>query len=135
MEPHEREKKKRDTYWTKFGEFIAPKSNFRLSRFKIRTMRQEKDESVDKFMKRLRVLIQECKFTSPDEHLIDALIVGTNSDQVRSGLLKQASDLTINKAMDIARTEEAIKKQIQGMNLPDYSKKIHSLSKKPNKTW
>ncbi|XP_048583273.1 uncharacterized protein LOC125562956 [Nematostella vectensis] len=127
------EKKKLDTYWTKFEEFIAPKSNFRLSRFKLRTMRQEDDESVDKFMKRLRVLIQECKFTSPDEHLIDALIVGTNSDQVRSGLLKQASDLTINKAMDIARTEEATKKQIQGMNSPDNSEQIHSLSKKPNK--
>ncbi|KAK3701094.1 hypothetical protein QZH41_004873 [Actinostola sp. cb2023] len=60
-----------------------------------------------------RVLVQECNFANPDEHLIDALIFGTNSDQVRSKLLKDPADMTFNKAIDIARTEEATKRQVQ----------------------
>ncbi|KAK3703408.1 hypothetical protein QZH41_003904 [Actinostola sp. cb2023] len=69
---------------------------------------------VDKFREANKVLAQECNFANPDEHLIDALIFGTNSDQVRSKLLKEPADMTFNKAIDIARTEEATKRQIQG---------------------
>ncbi|KAK3730998.1 hypothetical protein QZH41_006643 [Actinostola sp. cb2023] len=110
----EDEEGKLATYWKKFEDFVVPKSNFRLSRFKLRSMKQGAEELVNLFVKRLRVLAQECNFANPDEHLIDALIFGTNSDQVRSKLLKEPADMTFNKAIDIARTEEATKRQIQG---------------------
>jgi len=113
----EDEEGKLATYWKKFEDSVVPKSNFRLSRFKLRSMKQGADELVNLFVKRLRVLVQECNFANPDEHLIDALIFGTNSDQVRSKLLKEPADMTFNKAIDIARTEEATKRQVQGMNL------------------
>ena len=62
------EKKKFDTYWTRFENYLSPKSNFRLSRYKLRTLRQEPRETVDSFVKKIRILVEECQFTSSDEH-------------------------------------------------------------------
>ena len=53
----EDERKKLDTYWTKFEEYVAPKSNFRLARYKLRTLRQEPGEAIDSFLKKVRVLM------------------------------------------------------------------------------
>lgn len=53
------EKKELDTYWTKFESYVSPKSNFRLARYKLRTLKQEKGEAVDAFLKRIRVLVNE----------------------------------------------------------------------------
>ena len=55
----EDERQKLDTYWTKFEEYVAPKSNFRLARYKLRTLRQEPGEVIDLFLKKVRVLIKE----------------------------------------------------------------------------
>ena len=60
------EKKKIDAYWTKFESYVSPKSNFRLARYKLRVMKQEKDETVDTFLKRIRIVVNECKFTNTD---------------------------------------------------------------------
>ena len=91
---------------------MAPKSNFRLARFKLRTIKQGKDETVDSFLKQVRVLVSECKFTNTEEHIIDALIFGSNNSRVQSKLLEQDATLTLDKAIDIARTQEATTHQL-----------------------
>jgi len=59
------EKKKLSTYWKKFEDYVAPKSNFRLSRYKLRTLKQEPGETVDSFLKKVRLLVNECKYRAP----------------------------------------------------------------------
>ena len=46
------DKKKLQPHWERFEHYIAPKSNFRLSRFKLRSMTQAQGESVDSFVKK-----------------------------------------------------------------------------------
>ena len=75
---------------------MAPKSNFRLARFKLRTIKLGKDETVDSFLKQVRVLVSECKFTNTEEHIIDALIFGSNNSRVQSKLLEQDATLTLD---------------------------------------
>ena len=58
-------------------------------------------------------LEEECKDTNPDEHIIDALIFGSNNPHVQSKLLEYDSTLTLNKAVSIARTQEATSNQLQ----------------------
>ena len=36
-------------YWDRFGKYVAPKSNFRIARFKLRSMKQDNGESVDAY--------------------------------------------------------------------------------------
>ena len=49
---------KLEAYWTKLEEHVAPKSNFRLARYKLRTLQQEKGESVDSSIKRPEYLLK-----------------------------------------------------------------------------
>jgi len=104
------EAKKLDTYWTNFEQYLAPKSNFRLSRYKLRSMKQGPTESVDAFMKRVRIVVNECKYTG-DDHLLDALIYGTNSSRVQAKLLQKDNTLTLEAALEVARLEEITKQQ------------------------
>ena len=75
--------------------YLSPKSNFRLARYKLRTMRQEPDETVDSFVKKIRILVEECYFTNPDEHIIDALIFGSNSKRTQTKLLEKMLHLPL----------------------------------------
>ena len=81
------DKKKLSTYWEKFQEYVAPRSNFRLARYKLRTLKQEPGESEDSFLKKVCILVTECKYTDPDEHITDALIFGSNNPRVQTKLL------------------------------------------------
>jgi len=109
------EKKKLSTYWKKFEDYmyVAPKSNFRLSRYKLCTLKQEPRETVDSFLKKVRLLVNECEYTNPDEHIIDALIFGSNNPRVQSKLLEHDATLTLDKAINTARTQEATSNQLQ----------------------
>jgi hypothetical protein len=73
------DKKKLDVHWTRFEQYLSPKSNFRLSRFKLRTTKQEPGETVDSFVKKIRILIDECQFTNPDEHIIDTNVISVET--------------------------------------------------------
>ena len=92
---------------------MSPKSNFRLSRYKLRTLKQQPGESADSFVEKIRILVEECRFTNPDEHIIDALIFGSNSKRTQTKLLDKDTTLTLDTALDIARTEEATNNQIK----------------------
>ena len=69
--------------------------------------------TVDSFVKKIRILVDECHLTSPDEHIIDALIFGSNSRRTQTKLLEKDATLTLDTALDIARTEEITSKQIK----------------------
>ena len=123
------ERKKLNTYWTKFEGYVAPKSNFRLARYKLRTLKQAEGETIDSFLK--KVLVSESKYSNADEHLIDALIFGSNNPNVQAKLLEQDSTLTLDKAIDIARTQEATSTQLADIRGPSSS--IHALEHKNRK--
>ena len=48
-------KKKLSTYWEKFEDFAAPRSNFSLACYKLHTLKQEAGESVDSFLKKVQI--------------------------------------------------------------------------------
>ena len=92
---------------------MAPRSNFRLARYKLRTIKQEPSETVDSFLKKVRILVKECKYTNSDKHIVDALIFGSNNPRVQSKLLEHDDNLTLDKAVNIAITQETTSNQLQ----------------------
>ena len=68
---------------------MAPKSNFRIARLKLRYMKQDNGESVDAYMKTVRILARECKYTDTNEYMLDTIIFGTNSEHVQSKLIQR----------------------------------------------
>ena len=104
--------KKLDSYWTKLQQYVRPKSNFRVARAQLRELKQKPDETVDCFMTRARVLAEDCEYKDKEEQLIDTLIFGVLSIDVRRKLLTKDSALKLNDAMKIARAEEATQKHV-----------------------
>ena len=96
------EKKKLSTYWTNFETYVAPRCNFKLARYKVRTIKQEPSETVDPFIKKLHILVKECKYIKPNDHIIDALISGSNNPRVQSVLFEHDNTLTLDSPSDRA---------------------------------
>ena len=61
---------------------------------------------------KIRNLVRECKYTNPDEHIIDAFF-GSNNPRVQSKLLEHDDTLTLDKAVNITRTQEDTNNQLQ----------------------
>ena len=101
--------------WEAFSAYFEPKSNYRLSRYQLRNIRQEDNEPVDSFVRRLKTHSQKCKFPPEhiDDQLIDQFIVGVTHDNVRKKILDQdPSKLTLDNCIQFARTYEATDKQL-----------------------
>ena len=106
----EAEKQDVDVIWDKFQSLIEPKSNYRLSRFHLQKFRQTNTETVDEYMTRCRTQARKCRLRDAietDERLTEQLIVGVRHGKVQEKLLCRDETLTLDAAMDIARTHEA----------------------------
>ena len=66
--------------------------------------------------------------SSPDEHIIDALIFGSNSRRTQTKLLEKDTTPTLDTALDIARTEEVTSNHIKGI-ATDNSTRIDALKR------
>ena len=71
---------------------------------------QLSSETVDEFMTRCKTQARKCKFrdtTETEERLIEQLVVGVRHGKVQEKLLCRDETLTLDAAMDVARTHEA----------------------------
>ncbi len=103
---------KLDVHWTRFEAFVKPKSNFRVSRFQLRALKQGQGEPVDAFMTRARMIVSECEYNDSDEHLLDTLIAGVNNEGVQRKLISKDNTLTLDDAIRIVRGHEATTSQM-----------------------
>ena len=102
--------KKVDVILGRFKSLIEPNANFRLSRFNMQKFRQTTSESVDEFMTRCRIQGKKCRFRDAleaEERLIEQLIIGIRHTRSQEKLLSRDDMLTLDAAMDIARTHES----------------------------
>jgi len=65
--------KQLELYWIRFEQYAAPKSNFRLARFKLRSYTQGTNDIIDAFTKPIRLLVSEYKHADPNEQISDAI--------------------------------------------------------------
>ena len=104
------DKKKLETDYTKFEEYVTPKSNPVFARYKFYNKQQDRGESFNHFLPEPKLLVKDCNFVKPDKMMRDHIVFGTNSPAVREKLINKGSDLrldiTLDIAMDIARTHE-----------------------------
>ena len=112
----EEEKKKLATYYTKFSAYVTPKSNPVFSRYKFYNKCQDAGESFDHFVTELKLLVKDCAFEKSDEMVRDRIVFGTNSPVVREKLINKGADLTLDTAIDIARTHELSQSQLRAMS-------------------
>ena len=87
--------------------YFTPKTNIPFERHVFRQARQTEQESVDQFCTRLRQLAITCDFAAEVENMIrDQVVESCNSHSLRRKLLRER-ELTLQRAQDIARADEA----------------------------
>ena len=100
---------------------------------------QEVNESIDAYVAELRKLARGCNFENFEDRMIrDRILVGCKSDHVREKLLEDP-DLTLKKAIEIARAYEASQVKLTEMrdltvdrvSSHDRTKKFHTDKKRP----
>ena len=108
---------------------MKPKSNIVFARYKFHQKVQQERESFEQFLTDLKLLVKECGYTDPDE----MVVIGCHVTKTREKLIQEGSDLTLEKATDVARTDEMSKAQLETMKTENPS--INSVrSKKKKKT-
>lgn len=111
----DQEKAKPEVVFEKFKKHFEPKSNFRINRYHLHNYRQQSNESTDDFIARCKIQARKCKYTDAALHekLIEQLILGTRHKKIQESLLKKDETLTLDTALDIARTYEATQMQLE----------------------
>src|SRR5690606_28444846 len=96
---------------------LAKPNLFRAQRHKLFLRKQQPGESTADYIAALRKQAMLCKFRNNydlEDHLIDAIIFGTNSDSARKSLFKK-EQLTLKDAVEILSTEELASRECKSL--------------------
>ena len=106
----DQDKKDPDKVWDTFIQHIEPLSNWRVARMYLQKIIQERDESIDAFVTKLKLHSKKCNFRTTDnfnERVLEQLTAGTRHDALQKELLSKPDDFTLANAINLARTHEA----------------------------
>lgn len=99
----------------KFEKYCTPKKNITYERYMFNTKKQD-NETVDEYVTSLRILASNCEFGIIEESLVkDMLVLGVKDKQLRENMLLD-SELTLEKAINMARANERTRNELKSMN-------------------
>ena len=113
-----------------FEQYCEPRKNTIYEKYLFFSRGQESGEPIDKYATVLRKMADSCEFQDLKDSLIrDGIVFGIADNNVRERLLR-VPDLTLNKALEIARAAEATQSQLKQMqNL----REVNAVGKKKEK--
>ncbi len=107
----EEDAKKYETVKTKFEQHFVKRRNTIFERAKFNRRKQEDGESVDAFITDVYCLAEHCGYAAlHDEMVRDRIVVGIRDSRL-SEKMQMDPELTLEKAVTLARQSEAVKKQ------------------------
>ena len=122
----EEQKKVLDQYYRRFKEYVIPKTNLIFSRYKFQS-RVQTDETFECFVTDLKLIARDCGYHDCDEMIRDRIVFGIRSPKIREKLFNVGSDLTLQKAIEIAQAYELSQSQLKAMN-PSQDTEVHSVA-------
>ena len=97
----------------KFQAYCNPRKNITWERHVFNTRNQEVGETIDQYVTELKTKATTCEFGTLKDSLIrDRIVCGKTSDKTRCRLLRE-TDLTLEKAIEICRANEATATQMK----------------------
>ena len=111
-----------------FDDYFVPKKNVIHERARFHLRSQNQGESVESFVRSLHEIAAYSEFGQKSEQIRDRLVIGIN-DKELSERLQLLPDLTLEKAVEMARNSELVKSQIKDLQ----SKNLDSVQQKQSK--
>lgn len=111
-----------ETLVRKFDAYFIVKRNIIHERTKVQERKQAENESIEQYYRSLRALVVYCEYADMEDQVRDRFVVGLRDIKLKEKL-QLIHDLTLSRALEIARQHEQIKKQIR-----DQQNKANDLS-------
>ena len=107
----------------KLTDIYEPEKNFIIERVTVRNRKQKPNETIQEYVIIFKKLAQKFKFTKTvlENNIKDQLIMGVFSKMMKYELLKQPSDTTLNKLIEMAKMVEIVSQQETGSPAPNDS--------------
>lgn len=99
---------------------FAPQLNKRFERHQMRKIRQEAGEGFEDFVFRVKALAGKCSYVDEDDHVVDQIIEGCSSAELRRRLLSEDKPLT--EVIATGKMLEEVAKQSR-----DFERANHSM--------
>ncbi|XP_062702560.1 uncharacterized protein LOC134285554 isoform X2 [Aedes albopictus] len=99
--------------------YFAPQLNKRFERHLFRAMKQESQEPFEEFVFRLKDQANRCQFSDVDDAIVDQIIEGCISPELRKKLLTE--DLNLHETTVLGKTLEEVQKQTKEYAKPSTS--------------
>ena len=134
----ESNRKKLDKVIEKFEEYTIGRINETFERYRFNSRNQEPSEGIDAYVSALRNLAKTCNFGSLHDSLVrDRIVFGVQSKHTRQKLLQERK-LTLEKCIDICRSNEATSSQMKeiasGSNLEAVNK-VEDPTRDKGRSW
>ena len=118
-----------NTVVRKFTEFCVPRKNVIYERYVFHTRVQGEGETIDSFTTDLRLKSQSSEFGSLQDSLIrDRVVVGIRDCKIKERLLRD-SELTLERAIDICKANEAAQAQMKVLTGAENSASVNMIRK------
>ena len=127
----EDEQKDVDVIYEKFDEYFEPKQNYLFSRYNFQKRTQKENESIDDFVTDLQLMVKPCSYKEPDSMVRDKIVCGILSSKIREKLLIEGDNLTLEKAVEIAKTHETTKGRLKEMAASSSENDVDALRRHP----
>ena len=117
-------------YYDRFQAYVQPKSNPIFARYKLHSKIQEPGETVQQFVTALKLLVKDCEYGQAEDDIVrDRIMFGTKSARLHEKLIDIGSDLTLERAIEVARMDEVSVQPLKEMT-DETEQGVHAVKKK-----
>ena len=113
----------------KFEEYVNPRKNTVFERYKFWECKQQEGETIDQFITELKTRSRSCEFGDQTDSMIrDRIVFGVTDIRLKERLLRESSELTLEKAASLCRAAEASAKQLKELrkqNADSHELEVH----------
>ena len=115
----------------KFEDYVNPRKNTVFERYRFWECKQQEGETIDQFITELKTRTRSCEFGDQHDSMIrDRIVFGVRDNRLKERLLRESSELTLEKAASICRAGEASSSQVK--ELEDKTRAFPFIGSKTN---
>ena len=132
----EEDRIKFDVLKSKFEEYVNPRKNTVFERYRFWEYKQQEGETIDQFITELKTRARSFEFDVQHDSMIrDRIVFGVSDTRLKERLLRETSDLTLEKAASLCTAAEVSENQLKELNSSE-TKPVHAVkSKSKQKPW
>ena len=114
-----------------FEDYVNPRKNTVFERYRFWACKQQEGETIDQFITELKTRARSCEFGDQHDSMIrDRIVFGVRDSRLNERLLRESSELTLEKAASICRVGEARSSQVKELEDSDKSVSVHWVENK-----